>query len=450
MESKLRRIRPATVTEFFKMWRTSTAFVPARKIKVRHERIEKPAPNTWSGMNVRDHAVRTLRRTRVSRTPVIKRDHAVRDVTADVAVFANGTRELWDVRETTMDSLYSTHSLYVADATPNHDLQVIEQQSADETASEQSAEFQTATEQAQQSQQILDAARKRVDKMQQHSQDTQQAERTGETLAQRAREASNNWEEDGEFLPASFDRIMRLAKIGSNVLMIGPSGSGKTYIAGKVAEKLDRPFGAISCSAGMSESQLAGYLLPIGESGKFAYVPSVFVRMYEEGGVFLFDEVDAADENTILFLNQALANGEFFLPQRFENPRVKRHPDFVAIAAANTFGLGESMLYSGRTQLDGAFLDRFRSGVVMVTYSARVEEKLVDADILEWGRGVRDAIEQHELERVLSTRVMLEFTKQLKAGFSMLEMQQSYFTDWAEDDLNKVAPLYRVVSRVRG
>ena len=437
MESKLRRIRPATVTEFFAMWRRSTAFVPARKIKVRHERIEKPAPNTWSGTNVRDHATRTLRRTRVSRTPVIKRDHAVRDVTADVAVFADGKRELWDVRETTMDSLYSTHSLYVADGTPNNDPEATEQQSADETASEQS-------------QQILDAARKRVDKMQQHSQDTQQAERTGETLAQQAREASNTWEEDGEFLPASFDRIMRLAKIGSNVLMIGPSGSGKTYIAGKVAEKLDRPFGAISCSAGMSESQLAGYLLPIGESGKFAYVPSVFVRMYEEGGVFLFDEVDAADENTILFLNQALANGEFFLPQRFENPRVKRHPDFVAIAAANTFGLGESMLYSGRTQLDGAFLDRFRSGVVMVTYSARVEEKLVDADILEWGRGVRDAIEQHELERVLSTRVMLEFTKQLKAGFSMLEMQQSYFTDWAEDDLNKVAPLYRVVSRVRG
>ena len=163
-----------------------------------------------------------------------------------------------------------------------------------------------------------------------------------------------------EYLPSVFQRIFELAKIGQNILMVGPSGSGKTFLSSVLAEKLGRQFAAQSCSAGMSESMLGGWLLPVKDAGTFAYVPSAFVRLYEEGGVFLFDEIDAADENTLIFINAALANGVFYLAQRFDNPEVKRHPDFVAVGAANTFGLGEDNVYTGRTQLDGATLDRFR------------------------------------------------------------------------------------------
>ena len=76
----------------------------------------------------------------------------------------------------------------------------------------------------------------------------------------------------GEVLPDCFGRLMALASCGQNTLMVGPSGSGKTFLAAKIAEKLERKFGAQSCSAGMSEAQLAGWLLPVGESGKFDYV----------------------------------------------------------------------------------------------------------------------------------------------------------------------------------
>ena len=242
-------------------------------------------------------------------------------------------------------------------------------------------------------------------------------------------------EDDGEVLPEVFGRLLDLGKLRQNILMAGPSGSGKTFLASKLAEKLELPFGSQSCSAGMSESQLAGWLLPVGDTGRFQYVASEFVTRYENGGVFLFDEIDAADENTLIFINQALANGSFYLPQRFENPQVKRHKDFVAVAAANTFGLGESVMYSGRNQLDGATLDRFRAGVVEVDYSERVEARLVDRDVLDWGRNIRRVISENSLERILSTRVLIDFTKQKRElGYNRRDWEASYFADWSRDE----------------
>ena len=229
--------------------------------------------------------------------------------------------------------------------------------------------------------------------------------------------------------------MLNLASIRQNILMVGPSGCGKTYIASKLAEKLGLPFGSQSCSAGMSESQLAGYLIPVGESGKFEYVASTFVHMYENGGVFLFDELDAADENTMVFINGAIANGSFYLPQRHENRQVTRHPDFIAVAAANTFGHGESIVYSGRNQLDGATLDRFRAGMIVCDYSPAVENALGDEQIVRWAKRVRKLIRNQGLNRIMSTRVILDFTKQKDdLGYDMSDFVRSYFADWTADE----------------
>ncbi len=241
-----------------------------------------------------------------------------------------------------------------------------------------------------------------------------------------------------EVLPKEFDTLLKLASVGQNILMVGPSGSGKTFLASKVAQHLGRTFYAQSCSAGMSESQLSGWLLPSGEGGRFEYAPSTFVKAYEEGGVFLFDEVDAADENTMIFINSALANGEFFLPQRLGNPRVKRHKDFVAIAAANTYGHGESIVYAGRNRLDGATLDRFRAGCVRIEYSPKVEAAICDEEVLAWGRGVRKLIFECDLERIMSTRVLVDFTRQKRElGWGKRLWATSYFSDWSKDELSK-------------
>lgn len=240
-------------------------------------------------------------------------------------------------------------------------------------------------------------------------------------------------------LPEEFEIILQLAAQRKNVLLVGPSGCGKTYIAGKVAEALSLAYASQSCSAGMSESMLAGWLIPVGAGGKFIYVSSQFVERYEKGGVFLLDELDAADPNTMVFFNQALAQDHFFLPQRHEKPRIKKHRDFICIAAANTFGNGSDMMFVGRNQLDAATLDRFRIGLVTMDYSKAVESKLVHKDVLKWGLVIREKIRVNKLRRIMSTRFMIDCTHMLETSdWNKEEWERAYFADWSEDEKRKM------------
>ena len=173
-----------------------------------------------------------------------------------------------------------------------------------------------------------------------------------------------------------FEEILQLAQARKHIFLPGPAGCGKSHLAGQVAEALGLKFGFISCSAGMSESQLLGRMVPAGEGGKFVFLGTQFLDCYENGGVFLFDEIDAADANVLLVINSALANGHLSVPNRHENPVAKRHPDFVCIAAANTFGRGADRQYVGRSELDESTLDRFRIGTVPMDYDERLERQL--------------------------------------------------------------------------
>ena len=238
---------------------------------------------------------------------------------------------------------------------------------------------------------------------------------------------------------ASLPRCIRLAAARRNILLVGPAGSGKTHLACQVADALGLAFAHISCSAGMSEGQLTGRLLPVGEGGRFEYVRSDFVRCYEDGGVFLFDEIDAADSNTLLVLNSALANGQMALANRPENPVAKKHPDFVAIAAANTFGTGADRQYVGRNQLDESTLDRFRIGQVEMDYDAEVEAALCpDDDLRTRLQGYREAIRTNRLRRVVSTRFLRDAFVMKRAGDTDAEIDAALFAGWSADEVRKV------------
>jgi hypothetical protein len=240
--------------------------------------------------------------------------------------------------------------------------------------------------------------------------------------------------------PEEFERMLQLASARVNQMWVGPAGCGKTFLAGKVAEALDLKAYDQSMSEGISESAFTGWLLPTGAQGKFNYVPSPFIDCYENGGVFLFDEIDAADANLLVFMNKAIANDYFYLPQRFKKPKVVKHPDFVCIGAANTFGAGADAQYVGRNALDAATLDRFKAGMIQMDYSAPVEEALVDTDVLEWGREIRNKIRQHGLFRIMSTRIMLDFTKlKAEADWGKQDWEESYFADWTADERRLVA-----------
>lgn len=240
-------------------------------------------------------------------------------------------------------------------------------------------------------------------------------------------------------LPAVFEVVLKLAECRRNILLVGPPGCGKTYIGECIADALDLPFGAISCTSGMSEVHLLGRSVPDLASGMSHFQGTKFLDCYENGGVFLFDELDAADSNLMLAINSAIANGYANVPNRESNPTAKMHEDFVCIAAANTYGQGADRQFVGRNQMDAATLDRFAIGTVNCDYDGDVESMLCPfPELLKRCHAIRAAIKANGLRRFMSTRFIRDAAVMHENGWSAELIEDRYFSGWSADEKARV------------
>jgi cobaltochelatase CobS len=241
-----------------------------------------------------------------------------------------------------------------------------------------------------------------------------------------------------------FTEVLDLIEEGAaNILLVGPAGTGKTTMAKAVAKALDLDFGFISLSAGVTETHLFGRLLPQTD-GTWAYVASRFVEVYENGGVFLLDEVDAADANVMVAVNAALANGVMSNPV---NGKIHvRHPKTIILAAANTFGRGGDTMYVGRNSLDVATLDRFVLDTLHIDYDRELEWDIVrslvsddDAnEIMAWVDALRDQIISNRIRRVASMRLVERAARAISKGRKLADVKARFFAGWSKDELAKV------------
>lgn len=200
---------------------------------------------------------------------------------------------------------------------------------------------------------------------------------------------------------------------GASPMLVGPAGSGKTTLAEQICKVLKRKF--YMEARVTSEYKLIGF---IDAHGKV--VRTQFREAYENGGGFLFDEVDASDADAMTAFNAALANGQCAFPDKL----VTRHKDFFAIAAGNTFGRGADRQYVGRNQLDAATLDRF--SVFEVDYDNELEVQLSgNADWCARVQAVRKAIEAANIRHIVSPRASITGAKLLAAGMAQHKVEEA-------------------------
>lgn len=131
-------------------------------------------------------------------------------------------------------------------------------------------------------------------------------------------------------------------------LIVGPSGSGKTELVVDYANKAGKRYIKLQGNAQVTVDDLIGYK----SITDGTYFPSLLREAVEEGLVFILDEIDSCNSNTLLTLNGL--KQEYF---QFPDKLVKVHPEFKFVATANTLEYSEK--YNSRSPMDKATLARF-------------------------------------------------------------------------------------------
>lgn len=225
-----------------------------------------------------------------------------------------------------------------------------------------------------------------------------------------------------------------------NLWLVGEAGCGKTRVSKSLADSLGLDFASEGCSDETSKGTLLGRLNPDN-----TYTETEFLRLYENGGVFLLDEADAAPSEVLIVLNAALDNGWIVLgnhpdPSRRER---KRHPNFVVVVAANTFGLGPTARYVGRSKIDEATRDRFRGAVFTMDYDKRIEKALMPdtkrgGEALTWVWDLRAKTRDNAIDRVVSTRFVRAVGQMVANDRDPELIRKRMLCDWTRPELAKV------------
>lgn len=228
----------------------------------------------------------------------------------------------------------------------------------------------------------------------------------------------------------AFDEALLMLSTGSNVYMHGPAGSGKTTIAEQCAQALGLEF--YFTGAVLQKYELTGFVDAGGN-----YQRTAFRDAFEHGGVFLFDEMDASGAQALIAFNAAIANGVCAFPDKI----VRKHDDFLVIAASNTRGAGADSKYI-RNKLDAATLDRYV--FIAIGYDETLERDLAVNTAVDKALGAlwAETVQSYRaraallgIDELISPRATMQGIKLLNAGMTMARVAQcTVFEKMSEDN----------------
>ena len=223
------------------------------------------------------------------------------------------------------------------------------------------------------------------------------------------------------------ERIAQVANLGLHQMLVGPAGGGKTTCAETVAKMLDLQFYPMSVGPQTTKSDLLGFI----DAGG-AYHRTPLRNAFENGGLLLLDEVDAANAGVLTVINSMLANGYCSFPDGV----IQKHDDFRCICACNTYGRGADRQYVGRNQLDAATLDRFV--VVDFDYDEALEFAIAGND--DWVKLVqawRKKAFELKMRVVISPRASIFGARLLSAGIPQKEVEELVVWKGIADDMKQ-------------
>lgn len=238
--------------------------------------------------------------------------------------------------------------------------------------------------------------------------------------------------------------VLRRLKCRGTVMLKGPAGTGKSHLAINACQKLfdikgdaydvvrSGKFAQISFSPDTMSADMLGY-----QDANGVYHETDIVRVFRDGGVILFDEIDSADGTVLTKLNTMLANGTVPTPDGV----VTRNPKTYIIWTGNTWGTGGDSMYM-RNRLDAATLDRVVASTITIDYDAELEKGVCEGFGITADQNhllnnvvsiVRKLINDNNWHYLCSTRFVIGACQMLsykEEPYTMKEVVDAYLEPW--------------------
>ena len=246
----------------------------------------------------------------------------------------------------------------------------------------------------------------------------------------------------------SLATLGRAHDAGLFALVIGPKGTGKTTLVREFARSRGLPLESANFSLRTRESHLVGSKTL--EGGNVGFAEGILVRSMRRGGVMYLDELNAAEADVLLRLDEALDDRRELVLKESAGESVSAAAGWFAVATINPLS------HVGTKELPPQLLSRFPVRIRLEYPPAETEAAIVGrhvgeaacgADDLEAGirlaGALRGAAAVEELAYAPSLRETIAYGRLVGGGMPAREAAGIVFgnvyAQWGEIEHKKVA-----------
>nr|AIF07993.1 ATPase (norQ) [uncultured marine thaumarchaeote KM3_26_A01] len=243
----------------------------------------------------------------------------------------------------------------------------------------------------------------------------------------------------------SIDVIDRAFEKGLFVMIIGPKGTGKTALVREYAIQKSKELESINFSLRTRESHLVGTKTLI--DGNIGFDEGILVKSMKEGNILYLDEINAAEADVLLRLDEALDDRRQIILKESDGQVIKAKDSWFVVATINP------LTHVGTKELPPQLLSRFPVRIRLDYPPEDVEYQIIkkhvknpiESDVLfgiKLANTLRQASAVEELYYSPSIRETIAFAKLLEGGVSAKQSAKIVFGNvyfqWGNVEFQKV------------
>jgi len=243
----------------------------------------------------------------------------------------------------------------------------------------------------------------------------------------------------------SIDVIDKAFEKGLFVMIIGPKGTGKTSLVREYAIQKLKELESINFSLRTRESHLVGTKTLI--DGNIGFDEGILVKSMKEGNILYLDEINAAEADVLLRLDEALDDRRQIVLKESDGRIIKAKDSWFVIATINP------LTHVGTKELPPQLLSRFPVRIRLDYPPEDIEYQIIkkhvknpaESEVLQGiklANTLRQASAVEELYYSPSIRETIAFAKLLESGVSASESAKIVFgnvyAQWGNVEFQKV------------